>query len=102
MFPGAEPTDFGRISDGSSNTLMIVEVENVDIPWTAPVDLEVRTMSFKVNDPKRPTIASRHPGGANASCVDGTVRFLFESTTPETLRALITRAGGEKIDVEAY
>jgi prepilin-type processing-associated H-X9-DG protein len=102
MFPGAEPTDMGRVSDGSSNTLMIVEVENVDIPWTAPVDLDLGTMSFQVNDPKRPSIASRHPGGANVSYVDGMVRFLLEATTPETLRALITRAGGEKIDVESY
>jgi Protein of unknown function (DUF1559) len=98
MFPGAETTDFGRVSDGSSNTLLIVEAENVDIPWTAPVDLDVRTMSFKINDRKRPSLSSRHPGGANVSSVEGSVRFLPERAPPDMLRALITRAGGEKID----
>jgi prepilin-type N-terminal cleavage/methylation domain-containing protein/prepilin-type processing-associated H-X9-DG protein len=40
-------------------------------------------------------ISSSHPGGANALFVDGSVHFLTDSLSAETLTALITRDGGE-------
>lgn len=42
-------------------------------------------------------ISSNHPGGANALFVDGSVNFLTDSLSVETLTALITRDGGEVI-----
>src|SRR5437660_600218 len=50
MFPGALSTKFADVTDGLPNTLLVVEVSNVNIPWTAPQDLDVRTMSFRIND----------------------------------------------------
>ncbi len=38
---------------------------------------------------------SKHPGGANISLVDGSVRFFSETIPLAALRALSTRAGGE-------
>ena len=43
-------------------------------------------------------ISSSHPGGANTLFVDGSVHFLGNSVSAETLAALITRDGGEPID----
>ncbi len=43
-------------------------------------------------------ISSSHPGGANTLFVDGSVHFLTNSLSAETLTALITRDGGEAID----
>ena len=40
-------------------------------------------------------ISSDHPGGANALFVDGSVRFVVDSTPPEQLSAIATRDGGE-------
>ena len=37
---------------------------------------------------------SFHPGGANALFMDGHVRFLRESLSPQIVRALVTRDGG--------
>jgi prepilin-type N-terminal cleavage/methylation domain-containing protein/prepilin-type processing-associated H-X9-DG protein len=43
-------------------------------------------------------ISSSHPGGANVLFVDGSVHFLKDSLSAETLTALITRDGGETVD----
>ena len=45
---------------------------------------------------------SRHPGGVNACCCDGSVRFVADSIEPNTWHALWTRAGGEIISGNAY
>ena len=47
-------------------------------------------------------ISSSHPGGANTLFVDGSVHFLTNSLSAETLTALITRDGGEVIDASSY
>jgi prepilin-type N-terminal cleavage/methylation domain-containing protein/prepilin-type processing-associated H-X9-DG protein len=47
-------------------------------------------------------ISSSHPGGANVLFVDGTVHFLKDSLSAETLTALITRDGSEAVDGSAF
>ncbi len=41
------------------------------------------------------TSRSYHSGGVNSLLMDGSVRFVDESTTPEVRAALVTRAGQE-------
>ncbi len=48
------------------------------------------------------SFGSQHPGGANFAMADGSVRFLKDSTSMPTLRALGTRAGGEVVSADAY
>jgi prepilin-type processing-associated H-X9-DG protein len=97
MFPGSEAVKLADITDRLADTLMVVEVSNVNITWTAPQDLDISTMSLRVNDPERPGISSRHPGGANIALGDGRYCFLREGIPKATLRALVTIAGGEGI-----
>jgi hypothetical protein len=56
-------------------------------------------MSFRINDPDRakPSIGNRELHGAFVGMADGSVRWLPETTPPETVRAMLTIAGGEKI-----
>jgi prepilin-type processing-associated H-X9-DG protein len=84
------------IIDGTSNTLMVVEVHDSGTPWMAPVDLEFDSMQREING--GPTeIRSRHPGGANVAMGDGSVRFLDENQDRDMLRRLITRNDGEPV-----
>jgi prepilin-type N-terminal cleavage/methylation domain-containing protein/prepilin-type processing-associated H-X9-DG protein len=45
---------------------------------------------------------SWHPGGANFTMADGSVRWIKQSTSPRTYNALGTRASGEIISADAY
>jgi hypothetical protein len=96
MFPGAGSVNLDDVTDGTGVTILFAEVANVDIPWTAPVDLDARTMSLRVNDPRRAGISSKHPHGAHVCLVDGR-RFLPETVCSDALRTLITIAGHDGI-----
>jgi len=43
-----------------------------------------------------------HPGGVNAACADGSVRFIRETVTTRLFARLVTRSGGEAIDWADY
>jgi Protein of unknown function (DUF1559) len=98
LFPGTASVEIEDITDGLSETLMVVEVANVNIPWTAPVDLDVRTMSFQINDLKHPGLSSMHIEGAQVALGDARVFWLMEDAPAKTLRAATTIGGGEKIE----
>jgi hypothetical protein len=77
------------ILDGTSNTLMVVEAADPVI-WTKPDDLPY--------DPKQPLPKlGVFRDGFYAALCDGSVRFLRRNVPEQTLRALITRNGGEVI-----
>jgi prepilin-type processing-associated H-X9-DG protein len=90
IFEKKEPTQFKQITDGTSNTIMTVEVDPKHaVIWTKPDDL-----SF---NPKQPFegIGKPYPKGFNAGFADGSVHFLPYTLPDATLSALFTRAGGE-------
>ena len=97
LFPDGKQLNFADVTDGTSHTILAVEVDHPDIHWLKPWDLSIDTMSFRINDPTRPSISSRHPGGAHVAFVDGSVYFVSEQIDPEMLRALITIDGGEDV-----
>jgi uncharacterized protein DUF1559 len=92
MWSPDKGTSIREMRDGTSNTMMVVEVDDeTAVPWTKPADWE-----FDPSDPMQGVGGSR-PGGFLISLADGSVRFVANSIDPDTLKALATMAGGERI-----
>lgn len=98
LFPGTKTVRPWKVPDGLARTLMVTETTSVRIPWTAPIDLDIRTLSGRLDDPGRPSISARHPDGPYVVFGDGSVMQLRKDLAPSTLRALITINGGETIN----
>jgi hypothetical protein len=96
-WPGSEPTKLDDFADGSSNTILVVEVKNSGIHWMEPRDLHVVQMAPGVNPKAGQGVSSNHPGGANVLMVEGGARFLREDVAPDIFQALLTIDGGEQI-----
>jgi hypothetical protein len=94
-FPGATGSTRRDFRRGLSHTVLVVEYANSNIHWMEPRDLNLAQMSLRLNDPDRPSVSSKDPGGAAVASGDAVVWRLPESTTPESLRALLTTDGGE-------
>ena len=97
VFPGADGVKIQAITDGTSNTVFVVDASDaMAVSWTRPDDWEVG------DGPKFDGLSGHHPGGANVLFADGSVRFLKETLAPKVLKALLTRDGGEVIGSEEY
>ena len=94
---GAEGVCPCDVYDGMATTLQLVEVANSGIHWMEPRDLHVGQMAPTINPKAGQGISSRHKGGAIGLLADGSVRFLSEKLTAETIRGLLTIKGGETI-----
>ncbi len=84
------PDDF---PDGTSNTILIVEA-GAPVPWTKPEELEYRT------DGPLPDLRCLFRDGFRVGLADGSMRWLGKGTSEATLRAAITRNGGDRIGAD--
>jgi hypothetical protein len=93
VFSGKEGVKFAQILDGTSNTLMFVEAKR-DIPWTKPEDIPYD------KEKPLPKLGGHYAEGFLAALCDGSVRFIAQSVDQMLLRALISRDGGEVLDLQ--
>jgi hypothetical protein len=91
--PGPAGPRLVAITDGTSNTLLVVEAGEA-VPWTKPDEL--------VYDAKKPLpkLGGLFPEGIHVAMMDGSVKFLSRKAPEIVLRAAITPHGGEVIDWE--
>lgn len=79
------------ITDGTSNTLLIATAQT-PVPWTKPDDLP-----FDLRGPL-PPLGGLYSRGSNVVMADAAVRWIDPNTPEPTLRAFITRHGGEVVN----
>jgi hypothetical protein len=78
---------FASITDGTSNTMFMVEIKNSGIHWAEPRDLDIsQPMALP---------AGNHPNINMAIFFDGHTSAIPKNTPPQTIRSLSTCAGGE-------
>lgn len=100
IWPDNGTVSFGEISDGTFQTLAVVEVAHSGINWMEPRDLPFSALNLGVNSPAGTDVSSDHLDVAQVLFCDGAVRALEPSLSVKTLKALATRSGGETIDEE--
>jgi Protein of unknown function (DUF1559) len=89
-----ELAKFAQITDGTSNTIMLVEAgEEAAVPWTKPDDLDIDFENLL--DVIEKLKSSAGPEIFQACFGDGSVRAISINIDMDVLKALLTRAGGE-------
>ncbi|MEN6366184.1 MAG: polysaccharide biosynthesis/export family protein [Thermoguttaceae bacterium] len=97
IFSGAKGIGFGDVRDGTSNTIMTVEVPDAQaVVWTKPDDIP-----YNLQNPNQ-GLFGLWPDGFLAGLADGSVRFVSSSIEPKVLKALLTRNGGEHIEPDDF
>ena len=95
-FTGSISVSLGDIKDGTANTILIVE-RLLPVCWMDPNnEITFDTACRGVNSDIR-GIGSNHTKGANVALADGSVHYISDTIPPETLRAMLTKSGGESV-----
>jgi hypothetical protein len=89
-FEPDRPATADMFRDDTDSVMTVVEAAE-PVTWTRPEDLTF------VPDGALPKVGGVFEGGFHAAFASGRVRFLAKGLEPATLRALITRAGGEAV-----
>jgi prepilin-type processing-associated H-X9-DG protein len=108
VWPGEKAVAMSQILDGTSSTLLVVEVHDSGISWLEPRDLHISQMPMAVNPKRGQGMNSRHgstndrgPGRvAQAAFCDGHTQSLSSKLSPKSLREMLTIAGGETLSFD--
>ncbi len=93
-FHPGEPRTISEITDGSSNTLLVIEVSPKNaVHW---MDAQDEDGTFMLSFDSETELA--HTGGINAGLVDGSVQFLSAEMPMDSRRALISIARDDSVD----
>ena len=91
--PGSQPITYGDITDGTSQTVFVIEVDDEHaVPWTKPQDLAF--------DPENPAkgLGGHIEGTAYSAFCDGAPhvlqKFITDPRRKDQLKAMFTRNGG--------
>jgi Protein of unknown function (DUF1559) len=91
-FPGDRGVKFKQITDGTSMTIAVVEVDDAHaVPWTKPDDWKFDPEHVKVG------LHGQYQGSFLAAACDGSARRIPYTIDADQLKALFTISGGELV-----
>ena len=89
-FDASSGHDMSSLRDGTTNTLLMIDVQNTGVQWAEPRDFDASTpVAFP---------AGNHPGVTLGAFFDGSVVPLKQDMTPEEVRAMATEAGNDLVN----
>jgi hypothetical protein len=87
VFEGDKAFGFAAVTDGLSNTIVVVESKSNGTHWAEPRDIDFsQPMALPPGN---------HPNGNLVLMGDGSVRTLSKTINPAVVRQLSTKGGGE-------
>lgn len=90
-FPGAKSIALNDITDGTSNTLLIIEAPTGSgVDWMSPYDADWSVLS-SISEKNK----GSHDGVFNAAMADGSVRAIANNSSIDVRRSLMTIAAGD-------
>ena len=95
MFEEGSPHSFSAITDGTANTIAMVETRSTSPSWAAPDSLDISQVSGGLPQ-------GWHPGGNLVLMADGSVKFVAQTVNPQVLQQLSTRNGGESVNTAGF
>ncbi|MBC8352427.1 MAG: DUF1559 domain-containing protein [Planctomycetes bacterium] len=97
IFEEGKDPSIRNIIDGTSNTIMAVELSGSGINWCEPKDLDVAEFVAMFGTSRTGMSSSPHPGGLNVLMADGSVQFLSFNIDATLAEALATCNGQEPV-----
>lgn len=88
FFPG-KAVHLRDVTDGTSNTIIVIEVVGSQIPWAEPRDMSIDQAINTIKNSPTPTV--------NVLTADGAVHPISRELPVDQLRAMMTRQGGETV-----
>jgi prepilin-type processing-associated H-X9-DG protein len=85
--PGEQPLNFGEVKDGIGSTIMVVEATET-VPWPQPKELQYDRAG------PLPPLGLPSRNGFNVAMMDGSVRFVSDKTSPDSIRGGIDPKDG--------
>ena len=95
-----EEVSIAGIVDGTSYTILVIEVAGAAVSWCEPRDITVEEAVTFVTNPQASPFEQVHPGGVHVLMADGSVHFLPNSIDPQILRSMLTKADGQVVPVD--
>jgi type II secretory pathway pseudopilin PulG len=87
IFEGDKAAKLKDVTDGTSNTIVLIEQRGTGVSWAEPKDFDA---SAPVALP-----AGNHPGGNIVGMADGSVRFVPKTITASQVRSAATKDAGD-------
>lgn len=94
VFDKDKASSFRDIIDGTSNTVLAIEVRGAGIRWAEPKDLDIKDIAKAIQER---TLGDGM--GVNVAMCDGSVRYLNYAQAGQLLEKMATKGDGEVLQI---